>query len=100
MAVMAPWVDREGHDHDGPPAHGDEDARDTVDERRMGLCVRARPRGRRRPACNLADAAHNDGSLGPAARELDFGGEHSEQPREVAWRSPRRRRGSPTAPAR
>jgi hypothetical protein len=76
--------DRERHDGDRPPAHRDEDARDTVDEHRMDPRARARARGDRRPGRDLARAAYHDGALGTLRPEFHFGGEHGEQSREVA----------------
>jgi hypothetical protein len=81
ITVMAP-PDREGHDHDRPAAHRDEDARGTVDERRMSQRVRARTH--HRPGRDLARAAHDEGPLGASHPKLRPQGEHGEQPREVA----------------
>jgi hypothetical protein len=58
------------------PAHRDKDARDTIDERRMDQCVRAR--APRRPSSDLARAAHDHSPLGAACPEPDLGGEHGE----------------------
>src|SRR3984957_15301775 len=54
----------------------------------------ARARARRRPARHLGRAPDNDGALGTLSPELDFGGEHGEQPREGAAA------GRPAAPRR
>jgi alkylhydroperoxidase family enzyme len=71
--------DRERHDRDRPPARRDKNAREAVDEHRMGQ--RAPARAHPRPGRDLARATRDNGPLGAARPHLDLGGEHTDAER-------------------